>query len=312
MSSQHIRFQVTSAHVGKRLDHYLAEVLPPKMGVDISRSKIRGLIVVGAVFLNKKRVRIASKELILGATVEIRIDLQKLQADQPARNEKYELSDDHVLYEDSEIIIVNKPSGLPTQPTLDQARDHLFASVKRFMTKRDGRESYLGLHHRLDYETSGIVLFTKKQSANKWVSDLFRDRQIQKTYHALTTLGKVEPEWEIENHLAREKKGTGKVQHMVPVTSGGDYAHTLFEHLSSTKKCHLIEARPQTGRTHQIRVHLKESGIPIIGDILYGGPKSERVMLHAYQLEFFHPGLEKELKIECPPPEDFQKIFEDD
>ncbi|MGE3973760.1 MAG: RluA family pseudouridine synthase [Bdellovibrionales bacterium] len=311
MSSQHIKFQVTKDHVGKRLDHYLAEVLPAKMGVDLSRSKIRQLIIAGGVYLNKQRVRIASKELRIGAIVETRVDLKKLQSTSPARNKIFELTEEGILYEDSEIIVVNKPSGLPTQPTLDEARDHLFASVKRFLAKRDGHESYVGLHHRLDYETSGIVLFTKKQSANKWVSDLFRDREIQKTYHALTVLGGDKTEWEVENHLARAKKGTGKVQHMIEVTSGGDYAHTLFQILTSTAKYHLVEAQPQTGRTHQIRVHLQQSGLPIVGDVLYGGPKSERVMLHAFQLEFHHPTLKQNLAIECPPPEDFQKLFEE-
>jgi len=309
MATQHIRFLVGKEHVGQRLDHYLAHVLPQKMGVDISRSKIRQLIVAGAVYLNNQRVRIASKQLLHGAKVEAKIDLQKLQSGQMASKEKFELNDDRVLYEDEEIIVVNKPSGLPTQPTLDDARDHLFASVKRFLAKRDGHESYLGLHHRLDFETSGIVLFTKKQSANKWVSDLFRDREIQKTYHALTILGEPKQEWEVENHIARERKGTGKVQHMIAVNSGGDFAHTLFALLDSSAKGHLIEAKPQTGRTHQIRVHLQQSSLPILGDILYGGPKNERVMLHAYQLEFFHPGLDENLVVECPPPEDFQNAF---
>lgn len=298
---------------GQRLDQFLAENIPNILGVELSKSKIRKLIAIGAVYLNRKRVMIASKKMIPGAQVEAHVDLKKLQSDNASHQKVFELEHNNLLYEDEWLIAVNKPSGLPTQPTLDQARDHLFAAVQRFLEKRDKKiKPYLGLHHRLDFETSGVVIFTKKKEANKGVANAFANRLAHKTYHAVTEKSQmVRSEWEIENHLAKSKSNSFKVMHMTEVKSGGDYAKTSFKVLKSEKEWMLIEAKPHTGRMHQIRIHLKLSGIPILGDKLYGGKigLSPRIMLHAYSLEIPHPILERTLKISAPHPPDFEKYL---
>jgi len=305
MKMKKYTLNISQIHQGLRLDQYLAQELPKLSGVNLSKSKVRTLIVAGAVYLNGKRVRIASKPMHAGARIEVHLDLKKIQA---PPQKVFDLQAKDILYEDDEIVVVNKPEGLPTQPTLDAARDHLYASVKRYLKNRDQVEPYVGLHHRLDFDTSGAVLFTKKRTANKWVSELFKNHKIQKTYHALTVANNEvkNSNWDIKNHLGKSKK-TGKVNHVAEVQSGGDFAHTKFRVLERKKNYWVIEAQPLTGRTHQIRVHLQKSKLPILGDVLYSGPRDERIYLHAVCLSFQHGNTKKSLRIEAPYPESFQK-----
>src|SRR5438105_15532432 len=109
-----------------------------------------------------------------GTNIEARIDVAKLFEDSTSRDKTFELTADRILFEDDDLIIVDKPSGLPAQPTLDPARDNLFAAVGRFLSKRDGAgDPYIGVHQRLDRDTSGIVLFTKSRRVNTAIGELF-------------------------------------------------------------------------------------------------------------------------------------------
>jgi 23S rRNA-/tRNA-specific pseudouridylate synthase len=103
----------------------------------------------------------------------------------PQNHPLFEFLSDYVCHEGDGFIVVNKPSGWPTQGTVDRSRDHLFAAVQRWQKTRAGKEAYVGLHHRLDRETSGLVLFTTDRRRNLWASQLFQQRQIQKTYMAI-------------------------------------------------------------------------------------------------------------------------------
>lgn len=226
-----------------------------------------------------------------------------------------------ILFEDEWLIAVDKPAGLPTQPTLDPSRPSVLSVLKSYMQKRDGREPYLGLHHRLDRDTSGVVLFTKNPKANAGVGALFADKTAQKTYQALAVLGTGFPAtWEVKNYLGIVGR-VGKASKFGAVRSGGDPAHTTFLELERYHDVALIEAMPHTGRTHQIRVHLTECGHPILGDEFYAGPmvvrlasgaqlRLLRVMLHAASLAFRHPMTNAELTIACPLPEDFARSVE--
>ena len=224
----------------------------------------------------------------------------------------FDLMPSHILYEDEALIVVNKPVGLPTQATLDPSRDHLFATVKRYIDNRDKKNNaYVGLHHRLDRDTSGAVLMTKKKSANLFVSNLFKEKQIQKTYLAVcenVSKTAITSRWSIKNHLGRVGKRQWKV---LSVQSGGDFAHTDFNLMQTWGNYHLIKAYPRTGRTHQIRVHLSEMGLPILGDTLYGLPKEchKRLMLHAFALDFDHPNSKKNIHIEAPFDELWQETI---
>lgn len=209
-----------------------------------------------------------------------------------------------VHYEDKFIVIVDKVSGLPTQALANKKQDNLFDIMRS-----SKRWSYVGLHHRLDVATSGLVLLTINPEANKGVTDLFRDRKIQKTY-ACVGIGDVTPpsQFQIRNYLKAQKSKTGKTL-MRAVKSGEDLAETDFktlQQLSSNR--YLIQAEPHTGRMHQIRVHLADYGLPIVGDTLYGRKKAPRLMLHAQRLRFLHPITNQEIIVESAIPEIFFQV----
>lgn len=229
---------------------------------------------------------------------------------------------EQVLYEDEWLLVVDKPAGMPTQPTLDASRASVFSTLKEFLQKRDGGTPYLGLHHRLDRDTSGVLLLTKDQKANAGTAALFSGKTMRKTYQALTIAGEVCPDsWEVKNYLGVIGR-VGKASKYGAVRSGGDPAQTTFRVLERLTRALLIEARPHTGRTHQIRVHLAEGGYPILGDSFYGGPMLlpagpgggtvtvPRVMLHAAALEFLHPVTKAEMQIRSPLPVDFESCLQ--
>jgi len=321
MALKKISFQTRHPDAGKRLDQVLSERLPEILGQPVSKGKVRKLVVAGAVYLNGKRVRIASKELLANAKIDAFIDIEKLMSGGPSKDQAFQMRASDVLYEDEYLIAVNKPPGLPTQPTLDEARENLFAAVKRFLAERDQViQPYLGLHHRLDRDTSGVVLFTKKTEANTGVSELFTKHLAQKVYQAVTLRPKPDVEdsqlpleWKIENYLGRDKSVGGKQSRFTAVRSGGDFAHTDFKLIEAMKEGLWVEARPRTGRTHQIRVHLTEYGLPIVGDPVYrrrepqspGAPQAVRCLLHAVSLTFPHPIHKNLVSIHSPLPEDF-------
>jgi 23S rRNA pseudouridine1911/1915/1917 synthase len=317
MPLQKVSLKTGPQDQGKRLDQFLAEKLPDALARPISKAKARKLIVAGAVYLNGTRVRIASKELRVGARVEAFVDLSRLESDATAKDIPFEMSASQILHEDEFLIVVDKPAGLPTQPTLDEARINLFSAVKKFLSSRDGKpDPYLALHHRLDRDTSGVILFAKDKRANAGVSELFSQHIARKVYQALTLLPggatKLEPRWTIKNYLAKAP-GSGKRARFTAVRSGGDFAETEVEVLARLKGGLHVEARPKTGRTHQIRVHLSEAGLPILGDSLYGAgaaaEKAPRVMLHAVSLTFPHPIHKTEITVKSPLPEDFTQCL---
>ena len=295
-----------------RLDQYLARALPPFRGQALSRAKIRQLIVLGGVYVNRRRVRRASTPVQSGDKIEVVFDPARLWSSQSQPKAVFQDSD--ILFEDADFIFVNKPAGIPSQPTLDDARDNLWTALKKHLEKRPGGPGYVGLHHRLDHDTSGVMVFTKSKRANKPLADLFREHGVQKTYLALapnTEKLNAGHTWIIQNHLGQDRSQKKRLK-MKSVLSGGQLAVTKLEVLLSQPTALLIQAQPQTGRTHQIRVHLSEAGYPILGDFLYGPTerKAPRVMLHAAALEFLHPFQKTSLRIEAPIPKDFLELME--
>jgi RluA family pseudouridine synthase len=261
------------------------------------------------------------------------IDPQKLLSETERgdgeKAREWKPSDVAIVYEDEWIVGVNKPAGLPTQPTLDEARANLYALLKKFFVARGDSDPYVGLHHRLDRDTSGVMLFTKKKEPNAEVGRIFQKHLAQKTYLAIvatverreSSAGRVgatgnrelPATWTVENFLAREG---GKAGRMQSVRSGGDRAVTEFRCLAQVGNYALVEAKPLTGRMHQIRVHLSEGGAPIVGDTTYGGVRETkegaipRVMLHAVALTFPHPVTKLEISFTAPLPTDFEKCLQ--
>lgn len=312
MAIRTFRFKIAPELAGKRLDDALIALLG--QGTPLSKGQARKLIVAGAVYLNRRRVRIASKPVIVGAELEAHVDFSKLetQAQKSVEHRKdWKMDRASILFEDEWLIAVNKPAGLPTQPTLDEARLNLYAALQKFIRERDqDLQAYVGLHHRLDRDTSGVVLFTKKKEANTGVSDLFSKHLAQKEYRALSIGRNGHPapgaRFAVRNFLKRQP---GKSSRFGSVRSGGDSAHTDFEtNASLGQSAWEFRCWPRTGRTHQIRVHLSELGLPIVGDATYGGKllPGVRLMLHAASLSFKHPITGADLVIESPIPSDFE------
>lgn len=203
-----------------------------------------------------------------------------------------------ILFSDSDYLFINKPAGLPVHQTIDKKRDTVESILKKQIPEK------LFLAHRLDKDTSGVLLFTKSSEKALEVTNDFKNKKIQKTYWALTkTSSKIKNKFKVDNFLSANKKG--KLTKMQSVKSGGLIAHTEFQILKQNKEFTVLECRPLTGRTHQIRVHLSELGFPILGDNLYGGNSSTvpRLMLHAQKLKI------GELEVEAPLPKDFKKLL---
>lgn len=217
----------------------------------------------------------------------------------------------NILFEDEFFLAAEKPAGLPSQPTVDKKRPDFFSSLKKQLKADRGEGFYLGLHHRLDRDTSGVMIFAKCKEANEPLAALFKQHKIQKTYLCFAKSHECPDAWETKNFLAEIRDPVLKKMKMHSVRSGGNKAHTLFRKVKTLKKGLLIEAKPLTGRMHQIRVHLAEAGLGIFGDDIYPAPqtpKAPRLMLHAFRLEFIHPWTQTDITIECPMPEDMNQF----
>lgn len=239
----------------------------------------------------------------------------------------------NVLFEDEYLIAVNKPSGMPSQATLDPNRDHCYAAVRRYLTKNapnnEKNKVYVGLHHRLDALTSGVILMTKAESANASISEQFQTHTIEKTYCAIC-IGSLDlPEnyhtpgstWLIDrpigelpnSHGRMQKFGVdGKKRKMAKTQITCEAAFELRDGVCGVYRC-----QPLTGRTHQIRVHLASMGLPIIGDPLYGQPlprslktiDPKRLCLHAEKLQIQHPKNNNYIEISAPRPQEFENFI---
>lgn len=226
-----------------------------------------------------------------------------------------------VLYEDNDILVINKPAGIPSQATLDPNRDHAFAAVQRYLNGQ-----YVGLHHRLDAGTSGVLLMTKSTRANPSISEQFQNHTVQKTYCAIAC-GTQEPdarlaqksEFILKAPIGEDK--TSKIQKFCVGGKNRKFALTKFECETLYKLRDgyfaVCMCQPLTGRTHQIRVHLESIGMPIIGDTLYNPATlrslrafaPNRLCLHAQKLEFIHPITGESMSLSAPLPSEMTKFI---
>lgn len=233
-----------------------------------------------------------------------------------------ELSRKDILYEDDVIIVVNKPAGLPSQATLDPNRDHCYAAVRRYLARTE-KSPYVGLHHRLDALTSGAILMTKSESVNASISAQFQNHTIVKTYCAVCAADVdvesfyVTPQnrWVIDAPIGEVSDGrvqkysvSGKKRKAARTRVFCETVMPVRDGLIGVWQC-----SPETGRTHQIRVHLSSLGIKIVGDSLYGSPLPRslrvcdpgRMCLHAEQLSFIHPLTNQTIVVTAPRPVEF-------
>jgi len=316
-----------------RLDIFLREQLPLCMKesdgagekggnvqCEISNSKIRRLIMAGAVFVNGSQCRIPAFMMNKGTEVSAVIDEKKFFYEKKPDDIQFEVTDKSVLFEDDAIIVVNKPAFFPTEETIAGNRDNLHAAVIRYLWKKNPslrNPPYVGIMHRLDRETSGVILFTKTRTVNAAVHDMFESHSAKKVYRAVCTknsfLKEVPEHFSIDEPIGRVSSSSAACKMGVlpgkNVRAGGAKeclpARTDFLLVGRKNNLYYIEARPLTGRTHQIRVHLSWYGLPLVGDELYGGIPGGRIMLHAQSLTFTHPLTNETLCVSAPLPEEF-------
>lgn len=304
-----------------RLDEYLRRHLEEQAGaIEFSNSKLRRLIISGSVSVNGMQVRRPAFELRGFSQITVDFDEEKFFYEKQPDDIKFEVTEESVLFEDEYLICINKPAFFPVEETVvgSQKRDNLHDAVVRYLwAKNPGLRNppYCGIMHRLDRETSGVILFTKQRSVNRQISEMFSSHDFQKIYKAVTVkkmnflkssfVEGTEKKFTVEMPMNRisSKSQKGKWG-FVPEQKGGQNSKTSFKLLEEKnmngQKVSVFEADLFTGRTHQIRVHLSEAGFPILGDELYGGNDYSRIMLHACKLEFVHPVNGEKLVVEAP------------
>lgn len=280
---------------GKRLDHFLAEHLP-----EYSRSRLSHLIERGGVLVNGARPPKAGHKLKGGEVVTLAADLDL----RPSHLEPVSMDLD-VRYEDEDLLVVNKQRGLAVHPGPGSRRVTLVHGLlARAHRLSDGSAEYRpGLVHRLDKQTTGLILVAKRNEVHDRLASDLRHRHIERRY---ATVVKGQPRhltFTVDAPLGRDpKRPLARA-----VVAGGKPARTHFRVVKRLDQGSLLIARLETGRTHQIRVHVASVGHPVIGDELYApAPYREGpLQLHAGWLRFQHPMREEVVTVYAPPPEDF-------
>lgn len=271
----------------------------------LSREFVKRLISEGFVRLNGRTVKPAAP---LKAGDEVTMSMPGERKEAGARLPGMLIS------EDAGIMAIDKPAGLCVHPTdSNWERDPRAAllgeeTVISILARERPELSKLprfGLVHRLDRETSGLMLIAKTAEAAEYFSAAFRDRKINKLYIGAAAGDPESEVWTMDAPMGRPT-GARKIK----VWEYGRDAVTNFRVLERAGKACLIDIRPETGRTNQIRVHLAHAGHPIVGDDIYGGPPAARMMLHAMRLQFPHPATGRPTKIVCPVPADFRDAWQ--
>ena len=286
-----------------RIDAYLASKQ------NISRVTIQRLLENGKIKVNGKNVK-ASYKVQLNDFIEIEkekpIEINIKPQDIPVE----------ILYEDNDILVVNKPKGMVVHPgngNIDGTLVNAIMAICKDSLSGIGGEIRPGIVHRLDKDTSGAIIIAKNDTAHIKLSEMLKNHEIEKTYIAIVRGIVKENEATINMPIARSNNDRKKMA----VMKNGKQAITHFKVLkrSAPNDCTLLEIKIETGRTHQIRVHLSYIGHPIIGDEVYSNGKNKWGVkgqcLHAKSLKFRHPITDKEMNIQAELPDYFKKIIDE-
>ncbi len=282
---------------------FLTEYYP-----DLSRTRIQGLIADGFVLINGVIPKKAGALLECGDEIEVNIPEMKesnLVATKIPLN---------IIYEDEQVIVINKPAGLVVHPSCGHLEGTLVQAVLAHDPKMKGIGGELrpGLVHRLDKDTSGVIILAKDDHSLQWLQDQFRLRKSKKKYIALVENKPPSPKGRIEAYIGRDPSSRQKMA--VVEEKKGRMAITEFYCITYYKKHTLVSAHPLTGRTHQIRLHMAMVGCPIVGDLLYGYKKAslqiKRQFLHAEELSIVLPNKDTPTVFKAPLPDDLMGILE--
>ncbi len=305
--------RVAEDSAGQRLDAFIAAAIP-----ELTRSAVQRLIEQGFVLLDGKECK-ASHKLSAGEEIGVTIPAPQPSA---AAAEDIPLK---ILYEDGDVVVINKPAGMTVHPGAGVNSGTLVNALLAHCTDLSGigGEVRPGIVHRIDKDTSGVLVAAKNDAAHTGLANQFRDHTVKRIYHALvfgsprSEKGRVEGI--IGRHPVDRKRMSGSARH-------GRHAVTHWQVIARYPEVTLLKLKLETGRTHQIRVHLSESGYPLLGDAVYGGearrgnikdPKLKalikelgRQALHAMTLGFIHPCKGEYIEFSAELPEDMQRILD--
>lgn len=267
---------------GMRADVFLAE----KSGK--SRSEIKSLIRAGQVTQNGELLSKPSQSLFIGDQLTLLTSMQPVYQLTPIPMHL------DIFYEDAYVLVLNKPAGLIVHPGIHNEPETLVHGLLAHTPNLSeiGGALRLGIVHRLDRFTEGLMIVAKTNEVHQALADQFKQRQVQKKYYAMVKGSVERDEFVIESAVGRDPKNRLKMTARHPIKETAKAAHTNVKVLKRFGTMTLLDLAPKTGRTHQLRVHLESIGHPIIGDPLYGSQykkSGQEQRLQAYFLRFFHP-----------------------
>ena len=292
-----ITVQANENDKGKRIDSFLNEVIE-----DATRSYIQKIIDGGYVVITGKKTTISGNILKVTETIVVNLPedetLDLIPEDIPLE----------IIYEDSDIVIINKAPNMVVHPAHGNYNGTLVNALLYHIKDLSTINGVIrpGIVHRLDKDTSGVIVVAKHDEAHTTLSDMFKEKTLEKTYVCIAKGVFKDKSGRIETLIGRDPRDRKK---MAVVTENGKIAISNYEVLDESKNYSLVKVRIETGRTHQIRVHMKSLNHPILGDATYGNSTDgiARQMLHAYRLKFTHPISKKDMVVTAPIPEDFKR-----
>ena len=291
------KIEILTDNVGKRLDVFLSEVL-----IDLTRSYIKNMIERGLVLVNKK-IEKAGYKLRQKDLIEVNINPpEKLEA-------KAEEVDFEIVYEDEDLLVINKPQGLVVHPCASTKSGTLVNGLLARVKDLSGINGVLrpGIIHRLDKNTSGLMLVAKNDYSHKILSEEIKNKDCHRVYLALVHGHFKNREGKVETFIERNKHNRLKMA----VSDKGKWAVTLYKVIEEYDKYSLVEFDLKTGRTHQIRVHCSYLGHSIVGDDVYG--KAEKLLngqlLHSHKITFEHPRTKQIMTFSAKLPTYFEEYI---
>lgn len=296
-----IELVVAQQDDGMRIDAWLSA------NTEYSRSRVAALMDEGAVTVGGRRIEKPSFKVTAGQLIALRIP-QVRPVNITPQNIPLE-----ILYQDSDVAVVNKPCGMVVHPAAGNEDQTLVNALLYHVRDLSGigGEMRPGIVHRLDKDTSGLILIAKNDRAHAILSDQFKERSMEKHYRAVAFGGFTQDQGLIDAPIARHPVDRKKMA----IVSGGKPSQTEWHVIEQLKSAAYLDVHLLTGRTHQIRVHMHSIGHPLLGDPIYAanlkmGVHIPRLMLHAYSLAFTHPATGERITLCAPISEEFNKTLQ--
>lgn len=317
ITEKHLRFEITGGKKKERLDIFLTNSIE-----NATRTRVQDLIKADFVKINSRRTK-PSYILTPGDVIDVTIPISPRPAYPEPENIPL-----NIVFEDKDFLIINKPPGLVVHPGFSNYTGTLVSALLYYTKDLSlgGGFEKAGIVHRIDKDTTGLLIVAKNDSAHEKIARQFQDHSIEREYWAVVWGNFLDKKGMIEANLGRSKKDRKKVA----VVPSGKYAATFYEVIEEYDFLSLVRLRLKTGRTHQIRVHLAHNYHPVFGDPTYGGRRVHNVQLtaklkqhinnllsimprqalHAKTIGFIHPATQKFVYFDSPLPDDMKQLIQ--